>query len=141
MAALIYSVLGAFAGFLAMSLYASWLTCITFLWSIKYFTMDQQVSISKFLYALTLAVLGFSGPGSPVVAQVVKPNWSAPASTIVTAEERAFRNGDVHLSGTLYLPAGPKRQPPWLLRRNWTLLMRPRLHQMLRHTLVSWQNG
>ncbi len=45
------------------------------------------------------------------LAQVVSPTWSAPASTIVVSEEMEFQNGNVHLSGTLYLPSGPKPCP------------------------------
>jgi pimeloyl-ACP methyl ester carboxylesterase len=73
--------------------------------------MNQQASTSKFLQVLTIAVLGFYGSCLPAVAQVVTPTWSAPASTIVVSEEREFQNGDVHLSGTLYLPAGLKPFP------------------------------
>lgn len=72
--------------------------------------MNKQASTLKFLRVLTIAVLGFYESGLPVVAQVA-PAWSAPASTIVVAEEREFQNGDVHLSGTLYLPGGPKPVP------------------------------
>jgi uncharacterized protein len=77
----------------------------------KQFTMNKQGSTSKFLPALTIAVLGFYGGGLPAVAQVVTPTWSAPASTIVVSEEREFQNGNVRLSGTLYLPSGSKPVP------------------------------
>ena len=73
--------------------------------------MNKPASISKFRRALTIAVLGFYGSGLPAAAQVVTPTWSAPASTTVVAEEREFQNGDVHLSGTLYLPGGPEPFP------------------------------
>src|ERR1043165_5696498 len=73
--------------------------------------MNKQVLASKFLRALTIAVLGFYGSSLPAIAQAVPPAWSAPASTIVAAEEREFQNGDVHLYGTLYLPRGVKPFP------------------------------
>lgn len=59
------------------------------------------------LRVLTIAALGFYESSLPVVAQVVAPGWSAPATTIVVPEEREFQNGNVRLSGTLYLPGGP----------------------------------
>jgi uncharacterized protein len=37
--------------------------------------------------------------------------WSAPASTSLIEEERAFRDGDTPLSGTLYLPASTRPVP------------------------------
>ena len=73
--------------------------------------MNKQASTLKFPRALMITLLGFYGSGLPLVAQVRMPAWSAPASTIVVAEEREFQNGDVHLSGTLYLPAGSKLVP------------------------------
>jgi dienelactone hydrolase len=50
--------------------------------------------------------LGCRWACSPAFAQDAPPAWSAPASTIGISEERQFRNGDVHLRGTLYLPKG-----------------------------------
>jgi dipeptidyl aminopeptidase/acylaminoacyl peptidase len=44
-------------------------------------------------------------------AQVMAAPWSAPPSTIVVAEERDFQDGEVKLSGTLYMPAGTKPVP------------------------------
>jgi len=73
--------------------------------------MNKQASTSKILRVLMITVLGFYEGGWPVVAQVVTPAWRAPTSTIVIAEEREFQNGDVRLSGTLYLPGGPKPFP------------------------------
>ncbi|RPD39570.1 alpha/beta hydrolase family protein [Chitinophaga barathri] len=73
--------------------------------------MNKQASISRFLRALTIAVLSLYGNGLPTVAQVATPAWSSPASTIVTSEEKEFQNGNVHLCGTLYLPGGPKPVP------------------------------
>lgn len=73
--------------------------------------MNKQASISKFLPALTIAVFGFCETGPTAVAQEVTPSWSAPPTTTVVAEEREFQNGDVHLSGTLYLPGGPEPVP------------------------------
>lgn len=63
--------------------------------------------VMKVLRALAIPLLGCHWIGSPAVAQNTPPAWSAPASTIVVSEERPFRNGDVHLSGSLYLPKGP----------------------------------
>ena len=63
-------------------------------------------AISKLPRALLMAVLGLQLSGLPAVAQSPPAPWSAPPSTIVVSEERQFRNGDVHLSGTLHLPQG-----------------------------------
>jgi len=73
--------------------------------------MNKQALASRVLQVLTIAVLGFYWSSFPAIAQVVTASWSAPASTIVVAEERGFQNGDVHLRGTLYLPAGPEPCP------------------------------
>jgi uncharacterized protein len=65
------------------------------------------MTVSKFLRALAVPLLGCCWISSSAVAQNTPPTWRAPASTIVVSEERQFQNGDVHLSGSLHLPKGP----------------------------------
>jgi len=67
----------------------------------------HSMTVPKSLWALVIPMLGWCWTGSPALAQNTPPAWSAPASTIALSEERQFQNGDVQLSGSLYLPKGP----------------------------------
>lgn len=67
----------------------------------------RSIIVPMVIRALAIPVLGCFWTGSSAYAQAAPQSWSAPASTIVTSEERLFQNGDVQLSGSLYLPKGP----------------------------------
>lgn len=76
----------------------------------RYFNFLRAFS-STLLRTLTIAVIYFYVGGSPAAAQLATPTWSASATTIVIQEQREFRNDDVKLVGTLYLPASSKPVP------------------------------
>ena len=66
--------------------------------------------------ALCCATLGSSELNASTEASAVPETagaaaWSAPASTSFIEEERTFRNGEVPLSGTLYLPVSTQVIP------------------------------
>lgn len=72
--------------------------------------MGLTTSASNFI-RLFIVPLSIALCSLPLHPQVTAQPWSAPPSTIVVAEQRLFQNGEVKLSGTLYLPTGTKPVP------------------------------
>jgi uncharacterized protein len=74
----------------------------------------KRVAVAA-LCCATLAPFSLEATASDEASAVPKTAgaapWSAPATTSLIVEERAFRDGDTALSGTLYLPASTRPVP------------------------------